>query len=190
MAADLAHAGAVACRGFASPRRGLTLIELLVAVAVTGIVLLCARALVDGLTATQLAVERTRRTVDASQVAERLLRGVVLNFQSANAESEMFAGTADSARFASWCPSAQGWLDRCLVRLRVDRGLVLQFTNFDERLPADRRAVALLFLQDATRGGTWTSEWSASRTAPMAIGVVRVGTVGRDTLILRIGARG
>lgn len=190
MAADLAGVGSAARRGFTNSRRGLTLIELLVAVAVTGVVLLCARALADGLTATQMAVERKRRSVDASEIGERLLRGVALNFQSANAESEMFAGAADSARFTSWCPSAQGWLDRCLVRLRIDNGLVLQFTNFDERLAADRRAVALLFLQDATRGGTWTSEWSPSRTAPMAIGIVRVGAVGSDTVILRIGARG
>lgn len=166
------------------------MIELVVAIVVSGLVVLSARVVVEGLALTQLALERARRDADGIEVAERLLRAVVANTDLGVNDRAEFVGGTDSAQFSSWCPSVRGWLDACRVRLRVDSGLVLDFPGVRARLPAERQAVGLLFLNDVARGSTWTTSWPASRSAPVAIGVVRVGILGRDTLILRIGDRG
>lgn len=171
-------------------RGGFTIIELVVAIVVSGLVVLSARELLEGLATTQLALERTRRDADGIEVSERLLRSVVANMDLDADDRASFAGGKDSAQFSSWCPSTRGWLDACHVRLRIDNGLVLEFPGLREHLPAERQAVGLLFLSDFARGGAWTTIWPASRSAPVAIGVVRVGNFGRDTLILRIGDRG
>ncbi|HET7584027.1 MAG TPA: prepilin-type N-terminal cleavage/methylation domain-containing protein [Gemmatimonadaceae bacterium] len=171
---------------------GFTLIEVLVALAVSSVVLLGARAMVAAVTD---AAERAART-DAAMTrdinAQEALRGIVGRLEVGTPQSGTFAGNESAARFSSWCDVAAGWQERCLVLLEMmpsdgGHGLVV-ITSTGDSLVVRRgfRYGALRYLASPESGGAWLSAWGPSITAPPAIGIV----LDRDTLIVRIGERG
>lgn len=183
----------------ARPRRrvasaGFTLVEVMVAVVVIGVVLVGARIMLG-----QLADDADRITGAAAEAdreanADALLRAVAgrLEVSPAPARQLPFEGQPDGVRFHSWCQVPDGWLERCQASLgfvRLDDGaaVVLRLST-GEMVPL-RRGVGrgeILYLRDAALGGAWVKSWGASITAPAALGVVADG----DTSIIRIGERG
>lgn len=172
-------------------RRGFTLVEILVALALSAVVVLGARMLLE-----QLA-DSAHRTVtgaarsDRDANAEQLLRELTRRIEVGTAGAAHFAGEPDSARFTSWCEVPPGWQERCVVRLRIGRtpqGATLSV--FAPGTPPQHiRAASVMelrYLDDASAGGRWFRSWGAGITAPIAIGLVADG----DTTILRIGGRG
>lgn len=185
---------------FGQDRRGFTLIEVLVALTVSGLVLLAARnllgALADG--ADRLAAHAS--VADREANAERLVRGLLARSEAGTPHARPFAGDARVARFSSWCDVPSGWLERCHAAIVIDRDVadegspeknaqvVAAVLSNGEIVPLRRRVdtAELLYLSDARDGGRWLHTWGASVTTPLALGVVMDG----DTLVLRIGERG
>jgi prepilin-type N-terminal cleavage/methylation domain-containing protein len=173
-------------------RRGFTLIEVLVALAIAGSIVVTARMLLEELAddADRLVARAT--DADARANAERALRELVLRLEVGTDHARRFAGDERVARFTSWCDVPRGWQERCMVTLAVDREgaeAVLAASLSTGELLVIRRGLAnarLRYLGDAARGGTWFRSWGESITAPLAIAVV----FDADTLILRIGERG
>jgi hypothetical protein len=102
-----------------------------------------------------------------------------------------FLGAADRARFDSWCRSPHGWLERCTVTLTLIRqndGAVLQaaWPGFVETLLAGKGPSGFRYLKSPADGGSWVRQWGDALTPPAALLIM----TGRDTLFLRIGARG
>lgn len=173
---------------------GFTLVEVMVALAVMGVVLAGARAMLG-----QIADDADRITAAAERAdregnAEALLRTIAAQVEvSAAPGREMrFTGRPEGARFHSWCQVPDGWLERCeatlgVIELEGEKVLALRLST-GEMLPL-RRGFAegeILYLRNAGNGGAWVHTWGESITAPLAIGVVADG----DTAILRIGERG
>ena len=172
-------------------RGGFTLLEVMVALAISGLLLLGARALLVQVGAAAGQIAGSAAEVDREANAERLLRSLVGRVEQPRPESE-FVGTPQGVRFATWCDVPAGWLERCSVSLGIlqaGEGRVLALQAEGGEVVALRRGFAaghLLYLHDAGSGGMWRREWSSSVSAPVAIGVVMDG----DTTILRVGERG
>lgn len=194
--------GLVRIRAATQPRDrgGFTLIEVLVALAVSGLVLLAARGLLDALADGADRVTAHASVADRNANGERLVRGLLARAEAGTSNARTFAGDARAVRFSSWCDVPSGWLERCHAAIVIDHDevaartadrsalLVVAVLSTGEIVPLRRGlgAAELLYLSDARDGGHWLRGWGASVTAPLAVGVVMDG----DTLVLRIGERG
>lgn len=173
-------------------RSGFTLIEVLVALAIGGGVLLTGRMLLEQLADDGERLIAHAKESDSQANAERSLRELLLRLEVGTDSERRFAGDERAARFTSWCDVPRGWQERCTVTLALNaagREPVLAASLSTGDLLVFRRGFshgALRYLGDAARGGTWFRSWGESITAPLAIGVI----LDADTLILRIGERG
>src|SRR5688572_20768519 len=174
-----------------SARRGTSLIELVVALAVGGMLLVSARVVL------QQVADATERAVQHSGIAEhdtnaeRVLRAALGSTESATIVRSAVRGNSSSARIETWCDVPAGWQERCVLTLRVVAGSAENLLTAD--LGPDtvviRRgfdSAALRYVADTRYGGTWLTEWLSQITVPIAVGII----IDADTLILRIGERG
>ena len=175
-------------------RAGFTLVEVMVALAVMGVVILGARSMLG-----QIADDADRITAAAAEAdrdanADALLRAVAgrLEVSPVSGREVRFEGEPRGARFHSWCEVPDGWLERCEASLgiiRVDSQNVLALRLSTGEMVPLRRGFAegeIAYLRSAADGGSWVRSWGASITAPIALAVVIDG----DTTLVRIGERG
>jgi prepilin-type N-terminal cleavage/methylation domain-containing protein len=173
--------------------RGFTLMEVTIALAISGVLLLTLRGLAEVL---GMHGARTTHAANAQQDeanAERTLRLLVARMEMTTGDVP-FVGSDDEARFSSWCEVPRGWLESCVVRLRVrpkpasSRGVEVEASlSTGERLVfAASTTGHLRYLLSARDGGMWIPAWRSSVTLPGAIGVI----LERDTLVLRVSDRG
>jgi len=176
--------------GSAGSRRGFTLIEVVIALAIAGTLLLGARWVISasGDAAERLTAEAGR--VDRNANAERLARELA-------ARTELrpgghLRGDRRGARWSTWCDVPSGWQERCEVTLAVlatNERRVVAIAFDDGRIIPVRDGFStgsLIYLESATAGGVWVGQWTSETAPPLAVGVV----ADRDTLVLRIGDRG
>ena len=171
---------------------GFTLIEVVVALVVSAIVMLGARAMLGevGDDAHRIATETAR--LDAEANGERTMRALVRQLDLSSGEGSQFAGDPRQVTFASWCEVASGWRERCAVTLTMEplagkSALVIRTSKGVALVVRDRIGTGeLRYLTTVTGGGEWIRVWGAGITAPLAIGVI----LDRDTLIVPIGERG
>jgi prepilin-type N-terminal cleavage/methylation domain-containing protein len=172
--------------------RGFTLVEVVVALAIAGTVVLTSRVLLEELADDAQALLKQGALIDSRANADRALRDLVGRLEVGTDEARRFSGDERVARFTSWCEVPRGWLERCSVTLAVDfegsEAFLAASLSTGELLVVQRdfSAGSLRYLGDAARGGNWFRSWGESITAPLAIGVI----LDADTLILRIGERG
>jgi prepilin-type N-terminal cleavage/methylation domain-containing protein len=175
-------------------RAGFTLVEVMVALVVMGVVVAGARVVLGQLADDAVRIAAAGAEADREANAERLLRETAgrLEMSSTPGREARFEGHPRAARFRSWCEVPDGWLERCDVSLgfiQVDGEPVLALRTAGGEPVALRRGFRsgeLLYLRDAGDGGAWIHRWGASITAPVALGVVIDG----DTAIVRVGERG
>lgn len=174
-----------------SRRSGLALFELVVALGISGIVLLAAH----GLSATIGEAGARARLVasnhNAARNAERTLREMVGQIEVGPDSDGRFTGTPAATEFQTWCMSPGGWEEPCRVRLELEprQGTAELAAMYGGRRLVLRRGALparLVYLESPDGGGTWAPAWGASIRPPLAVLVV----LGRDSLLLRIGERG
>ena len=175
-------------------RGGFTLVELLVAVAASGLVLLAARQVLGGLEDDVRRLERHVAEADATANGERALRALVGRLDLSEAGTDPmrgFGGDSIAVAFSSWCERPAGWLERCAVTLRLvsdsgQVGLQAQLSTGETLvLWRANSEAAVRYLDSPAQGGRWLHVWGRGTRAPLALGLV----TARDTTILRIGAR-
>ena len=177
-------------------RSGLTLLELIVALALGGMILAGAHAVLATLTGEVDDIRARAGQADAVANGEFLLRALVGRVEAGTPEAVPFVGTPERTRFTSWCEVPAGLLERCTVTLAIDtaggtRSLVavLNGRRASTLLPG-ASPVAFRYLNSAANGGQWFREWGAGISAPLALGVLLDRGERGDTLIVRIGSRG
>jgi prepilin-type N-terminal cleavage/methylation domain-containing protein len=174
------------------PRGGFTLIEVVVALTLSAMLMLGARALFEQLGAHAEALVGAAGDADREANGDALVRALVGAAETSPEPERRFEGTADGARFHTWCESPAGWLERCAATLgfvRADTARVLAVEAGATDPVVLRRGFGdgrLIYLRGASDGGSWVRSWSSAVSTPLAVGVV----VDGDTAILRIGERG
>jgi prepilin-type N-terminal cleavage/methylation domain-containing protein len=173
-------------------RRGFTLMEMIVAIAIAALIMVAARALFDVLGVQARLLITTSRAADAEMNGDRMLRQLVSQIEIATDDSIGVAGLPDVVRFRSQCYSARGWHEPCHVQLSIeptDRGGSLTVSlSMGRTYTIEGRAhpKALIYLKSAAIGGDWRVAWKEPFAVPLAIGIV----FPSDTLLLRVGERG
>jgi prepilin-type N-terminal cleavage/methylation domain-containing protein len=172
------------------PRSGFTLLELMAALGLTGLVLLGAWRLLD-----QLGDARDRLTHQSAEHAAqinggRLLRALVSRAESPVDSTQRFIGNVLDASFATWCNVPAGWLERCRVSLEItssDDSSTVSISTEDAppvRVWRGAGRSVLRYYGSAARDERWWDVWGTSIALPAAIGIV----VDTDTLVLPVGA--
>lgn len=172
----------------ARSRSGFTLIEVLVALVVSGMVVAAAAALLSVLEDRAQTIDRAGRQIDREANADRLMQQLVGNIGTADSTPAVL-GSASAASFQTWCETPHGWLDRCAAQLSFERrgngiALQLRLLGVDSAVIEIRRDLEigrLRYLRNAESRGTWTDSW-AMLGPPEAVAVI----LDADTLLLPV----
>ena len=173
-------------------RSAFTLIEVMVALVVSGIVLLGARAMLEASADEAHHIVLAATEADREANADRVLRDLVGRLEVGTGPGTEFAGEPTMASFTSWCEVAAGWEEPCRVQLSIEHegrvNALVAITSLGDtlRLRSDIQNGSIAYLSTPEAGGTWIRVWGAGITAPVALGFF----LDRDTLIVRIGERG
>jgi hypothetical protein len=165
-------------------------VEVLVALSIGAVVLVSARALLDGLASHARTTVRAMHDTDVEGNGERLARQVASNLILVPDPAPSFIGTETASTFDAWCSAARGGLERCHVRLAPasslrEPGVVLSLSTGATVMLLRGTNARLRYLSDAAEGGHWEDVWRQPQTPPLA---VALGAGGRS-LVLRIGER-
>ena len=173
-------------------RGGFTLVEVMVAIAISAMVVAAGRLLLGELGDDAERIAVATAATDGAANADWFLHSLVGQIEVGSTASETFSGTDHEARFTSWCLVPQGWQERCTVTLTVGgddsvRTLEAMLSTGEHVvLRTQPPPLVLRYLTNAAAGGTWHRSWDPAIQAPLAIGIVTQA----DTTILRIGDRG
>jgi prepilin-type N-terminal cleavage/methylation domain-containing protein len=170
--------------------RGFTLIEVMIALALSGMVLLGGSMLLVQTTDTRDRIARQALEGDETYNGARLLRALVRNAQATTDTTERFTGDARATGFVTACQTPGGWLERCRVQLLIDQrrdsSVVIGELRAGEAIALLRLAGAwsFVYLDRAREERRWLTSWGTSIALPAAVGLVSAG----DTLVWPIGA--
>lgn len=176
-------------------RPGFTLVEIMVALVVGTLAIVAARSMLGTLADHADRITDAARERDHAANGERLLRALVGGLDLGTHGNATFSGTEREAQFSSWCATANGWQERCKVRLVIlpadsiaasPTVAAILASGDVVRLMARGSTARFAYLRDAAAGGSWVHTWGAGLTAPHALGIM----TDRDTIIVRVGERG
>ena len=180
-------------------RPGFTLLEVLVALAVSGIVVLLAHAIFTAVTDGGRQVQVARAALDREANARRWMQAAFLSLDvGSDSAAGPFEGRPDRVRFGAWLQTPGGWFEREKLDLRVDGGEFVARRDDAQIVLADSVVdVAFDYLLEPGENTKWVREWISPVSAPLAVRVrVRRGTrngergMVTDTLLLLIKERG
>ncbi len=173
-------------------RRGFTLLEVLVALTVSGVVLLTVHQLVVAMTSYLDDVRRSSRTHSAEMNGRRWLRSALASTMSPT-DSFPFAGTNVSLTFSARVRQAGGWyeLERILIDLQ-GRDLVVQRSLSGRLVLASQiESMTIDYWLDGESSRPWLRGWLSYGTMPhfVRFRLKRIDRSTVDTLVLMIRGR-
>lgn len=176
-------------------RRGFTLIEVLVALTLTGFVAMLVGRVFTGVADGAKAASRFALEQDRAMNAERWLVEALGSIAVGMDGDSPFDGTPDRLRCAAWIRVPGGWLERQEVELGYRDGRLEALVGTDTVVVFDNvDAAALDYLMELGATSRWVSRWQSPVSAPLAVRLrVTHGPGGRvraDTLLVLIGGRG
>jgi prepilin-type N-terminal cleavage/methylation domain-containing protein len=174
-------------------RNGFTLVELILALSLTGFAMLGGVMLLD-----QLGDSTNRITREGARVArdgngERLLGRLLLDATVSTDTTNKFLGNEHSVVFSTTCEVPGGWTEPCRATLAIDTRddssavLAELSTGESHSLRRQPGAAELRYFDPSTgRDTVWVRQWSSNVTLPGAVALVLRG----DTAIYPVsGAR-
>jgi len=190
--ARICRAGALA-HGKPTQFRGLfgfTLIEVMVAMAIAGVVIMAAHRIFTGVAKLCRAVAAARESLDRSVNARRWLKATFLSLEPP------FEGRANRASFTSRQLVPGGWFEQKPTQLSQDGSRFLGATGAEPIQLADGVSdVAFDYLLDPGADTKWVREWISPVSTPLAVRL-RITGCGRgdagcvDTLLFLVKERG
>jgi prepilin-type N-terminal cleavage/methylation domain-containing protein len=171
-------------------RRGFTLLELTVALALAGVVLTTSAALLGVVVEQDRRLSAVAREQSARNVAAATVSRLLARHSAGFVSTTVFTGSSSSAEFESRCERPGGWLARCVVRLQiVERnagGAVLEVRDNQSSIasiPLRGQRATLAYGIVGAGGRAWLSQWEGGTQAPSLIAIVS----DADSLMIRVG---
>lgn len=177
-------------------RRGFTLVEVILATAVSGVVLALVTTIVTTLTDNARRLDRFGSELSERMNGERWLAEAFGSAESGTPGATGLSGTETAATWTAWLQVPEGWCERGAVSLRYERGRMMLFGNgmaFLIRSGLDTAHID--YFTGSGLQGRWIGSWEAPITLPAAMRLRLVerrwgGSILVDTVLLRTGARG
>lgn len=171
---------------------GFTLVEVLVALTISGIVVLLAHRLFAAAAETARTVKATRAALDREANARRWLQAAALSLDVGQQAGDGFEGRGDQLTFSTWLETPDAWFARRRVALGVERrGFIAAVDQTDTLVLADDvEAVAFDYLLEPGADTKWVREWVSPVSAPLAIRLRLSRRAGVDTLLFLVKERG
>lgn len=167
----------------------MTLIELMAALALVGMLLLGMRMVLDQLGDAGERIALAARSGDARGNGDRVLR-LILRRAIAGADStHRFVGEPTTAEFDSSCDTYGGWPEHCRVALHLvyaDDSTVVQADSLGGpslRLAALLGRAEFRYYDPSRTDDNWLASWGRSIAVPSAVSIVSAV----DTIIVRTG---
>jgi prepilin-type N-terminal cleavage/methylation domain-containing protein len=170
-------------------RRGVTLLELLIALTISGLAILGCVMLLDQLNDSHERIGREHVADATAGNGDRLLRRLLVDARTTTDTAERFRGDEHNASYLTLCDTPAGWPEACRVTLSVDSlrdsSVIVAETSGDDRFEVRRipGAATFRYLDLSSRDSSWVRQWATSIALPGAIGLV----VGNDTTVLPLG---
>lgn len=175
-------------------RKGFTLLEVVVSLAVAGMTVLLAHRLLSSIASTTDALLRKRADLDTHANRQRWVEEAFLSLAVGQPGDPPFEGRPSSLDAAAWSTVAQGWRERVPLsfRLAEDR---LEVEIGATRFPLAERVTGVLleYLAPPEEGeNVWVPGWSSELGAPEAVRIIlRYGEYAPDdTSVYVVGERG
>jgi prepilin-type N-terminal cleavage/methylation domain-containing protein len=169
---------------------GFTLIEVLVALAVGGLVVVAAQRIFAGVGDSSKAIAAARERLDREANARRWLKATLLSLDPP------FEGRTDRVAFTAWHLTPGGWFEPAPTSLSLEGDRFIARSGDATLDLADGVSdLALDYLLDPGANAKWVREWISPVSAPLVVRV-RIGRCGRgdaacaDTLLFLIKERG
>jgi prepilin-type N-terminal cleavage/methylation domain-containing protein len=172
---------------------GFTLLEIMVALAIGGIVVLSAERLFAGAADGGRALERAREGLDREGNGRRWLQLTFLSLELGDSGSTGFGGDTDRMHFTAWEPVAGGWLEPREVELGVSGGQFVALVSPGEPvvLAESCQSVAFDYLLEPGADSRWVRQWVSPASAPLAVRIrLKRAPAVEDSLLLLIKGRG
>lgn len=172
-------------------RRGLTLLEMLVALSISGLAILGGVMLLDQVSDSDARiVEDSMRDATVAN-GDRLLRRLLVDARSTTDTVDRFRGDERNASYLTRCDTPSGWAEPCRARVSVDSigdsSAVVVETDRGERYEVRRVAGigTLCYLaRSSDADSAWVRRWTTSIELPAAIALI----VWPDTTIWPLGS--
>lgn len=171
-------------------RRGITLVEVMVAVTIASLVISAAYRVFTGVADGAKAVASARQSFDGSINARRWLKATFLSLEPP------FEGRVSRATFTSWQPATGGWFEPQGVTLSQEGNrFAARSGNQTLQLVDSVVLVTFDYLLEPGADTKWVREWISPVSAPLAVRL-RIAGCGRgdagcvDTLLFLIKERG
>jgi len=171
-------------------RHGFTLIEVMVALVIAGMVIVAAHRIFTGVAEGARAVAAAGASLDRSANARRWLKATFLSLEPP------FEGRANRASFSSWQLVPGGWFEQAPTQLSQDGSRLVGATGAQPLELVDGVTdVAFDYLLDPGADTKWVREWISPVSAPLAVRL-RIAGCGRrdaacvDTLLFLVKERG
>jgi hypothetical protein len=166
----------------------MTVVELMAAMAIAGLVLLGALLLLDSVSDSVRRIDDDAASVIAAGAQSGLLHQLLNDAAATFDSSKRYEGDERGFSFWTRCAQPQGWMAPCRVGVTIADGLRgsafrVSFENGDERTLQHYDHVARLRYFDSDHEA-WRAGWSASATIPAALELV----AGNDTMVYSMGS--
>lgn len=172
-----------------STRRGAMLLEVVLALAITALVLAGGGTALRTLSLLLTNVRGVQATEELGRTHEQFLRSVGRMANRLDSAQFVF-GDGDSITFPSSCMTARGWEEPCRVAIattdepQARNTAAFQVTGSNgSSFSFGRGAGSIRYLIDARNGGVWQSTWQDTTKLPLAIELV----AQRESLFIRFG---
>lgn len=173
-------------------RKGFTLVEVMVAVTLTGVVALLAHQLFGAAADHSRRLRDARIELDRRSNAHRFLAAAFLSLEVGIDSAGPFLGDAERIQFPAWILTADGWLERKTVTLALDGDRWFAAAPPEQEIELARGVTALRvdYLLEPGMESKWVAGWESAVSAPLAVRIRVTRGERADTMLYLIKARG
>lgn len=170
--------------------QGFTLIEVMIALALSALVVLLAHRIFAGVVDGAQSLQTARTTLDREGNARRSLTEIFGSLDVGTEGAGGFAGRPTRVEFTTWQRVPAGWLERRRVSLGVESGALVARSQMSIALEDSVNGVEFDYLLEPGANAAWVREWISPVSAPVAVRVRIVRGAEVDTLLFIVGSRG